>query len=96
MLEHRLAREERMLKNILNGLPHDISIYRVISVERFFEMIEEKFLVLVKPWKWDDPFEDLLSKTTVINKNGESIGFSVTNDYFGQCWTLKEESDGIC
>lgn len=87
--------KERMLENILNGLDADNVIYRVISIESFFEMIEEKRLVLVRPWKWEDPFEDLLSHTIVTNKAGDRIGFDVTRDFFGQCWTLKEESDGI-
>ena len=87
--------EERMIKNILNGLSPDTKIYRVVNVDRFFELIEERKLILVKPHKWDDPFENLLSKTIAINSKGERIGFSITNDFFGQCWTLRKECDGI-
>lgn len=90
-----LSPEERMLQNILNGLDADDVIYRVVSVECFFEMIEEKRTVLVRPCKWEDPFEDLLSHTIVTKKAGEKIKFAVTEDFFGQCWTLKKESDGI-
>lgn len=90
-----LSPKERMLENILNGLDPDNVIYRVVSVESFFEMIEEKRLVLVRPWKWEDPFEDLLSRTIVTNKAGDRIRLAVTGDFFGQCWTLKEESNGI-
>lgn len=73
-----LSPKERMLENILNGLDPDNVIYRVVSVESFFEMIEEKRLVLVRPWKWEDPFEDLLSRTIVTNKAGDRIRLAVT------------------
>lgn len=87
--------EQRMLENILNGLNPDQKIYRVFSIDRFFELIENRHLVLVKPELWDDPFENFLSKTTAVNSNGEQIGFNITNDFFGQCWTLRKECDGI-
>ena len=86
---------QRMIENILNDLSPDKKIYRVVRVDRFFEMIEGKNLILVKPRKWDDPFENLLSKTIAINSKGEKIGFNITNDFFGQCWTLRKECDGI-
>jgi len=94
-MPQKMDAEERMIKNILNGLSPDTKIYRVVNVDRFFELIEERKLILVKPHKWDDPFENLLSKTIAINSKGERIGFSITNDFFGQCWTLRKECDGI-
>jgi hypothetical protein len=87
--------EQRMLENILHKLDPNQKIYRVISIKRFFELIEDEILVLIKPYKWNDPFEDLLSKTVTINSKGEHIGFNITKDYYGQCWTLREECDGI-
>ncbi len=87
--------EERMKENILNDLNESESIYRFLSATRFFELLNQKELVLVKPKKWDDPFEDFLSYTIAKNKKGESINFNVTKDFYGQCWTLREECDGI-
>lgn len=90
-----LSPEERMKENILNGLDIDSPIFRFVRTERLFELVETKKIVLVKPWKWDDPFENFLSKTIVVNKKKEKVGFNVTNDFYGQCWTLKDECDGI-
>lgn len=95
MVQFNLNAEERMKKNILNELDENDIIYRFIEVDRFFEMIEKKKLILVKPRKWDDPFEDFLSKAIVINSKGIRIRFNVTNDFYGQCWTLKGECDGM-
>jgi hypothetical protein len=81
--------------NILNQLKPNEKIFRVVSVERFFELITGKTLALVKPYKWNDPFENFLSKTIFINSKKERTGFNLTNDFFGQCWTLREECDGI-
>jgi len=87
--------DTRMKENILHGLGSDDTIYRFVTVDRFFEMIHCKKLVLVRPNKWEDPFEDFLSRTEFINKKGERTGFALTRDFFGNCWTLREECDGI-
>ncbi|MGV8080976.1 MAG: DUF2971 domain-containing protein [Syntrophales bacterium] len=87
--------EQRMKNNILNELNENESVYRFLKIDHFFEMIDKKELILRKPSLWNDPFEDFLSKTTVINKRGERVGFNVTKDMYGQCWTLRNECDGI-
>jgi hypothetical protein len=81
--------------NILGNIKPDTKIYRVITLERFFELIKNNNLVLAKPKLWDDPFENLLSKTIIIDQQGFEIGFNVSNDFYGQCWTQKKECDGI-
>ena len=43
----------------------DTKIYRYIKVDRLFEMIMNKKLVLVNPRKWDDTFESILSMVTI-------------------------------
>jgi hypothetical protein len=87
--------KERMKKNILNGLGETESVYRFLKVDHFFDMVDKKELILRKPKDWNDPFEDFLSKTIVIDKKGDRIGFEVTKDFYGQCWTLRDECDGI-
>lgn len=81
--------------NILNGLEPDEKIFRVLKVNRFFELVTKKELVLVKPFKWEDPFENFLSNTVFINPKKQRHEFNLTNDFFGQCWTLNKECDGI-
>lgn len=81
----------------LNQLDPDAFIYRVFTYQRFKAMLLEKKLTLLAPRKWDDPFENFLSKipAKVTGVNGlVSLG-GIFKNYFGQCWTLKEESDAI-
>ncbi len=81
-------------RNLLNGLGPDTRIFRYTGVDSFFDMIADRHLLLRKPHLWDDPSENILRKTRVRH-NDRSIGFNLTNDFFGQCWTLSEECDGF-
>lgn len=85
---------EHPTRNLLNGLKPSDRLYRFLRLDRFLDLVSHRILLLRKPHTWDDPFENFLSKTT-IDDNGQSVGFNLTNDYFGQCWTLREECDGM-
>lgn len=74
----------------------DIPIYRLMSIERFLFMLESKKLTLRRPHLWDDPFENILRRAIVRLKNGTDFDFeSLMNCFYGQCWTLEEESDAM-
>ncbi len=81
-------------RNLLNDLNPERRVFRFLSEDRFLELVANQKLVLRKPHLWDDPFENFLSKTIIIWK-GQKVGFNITNDFFGQCWTLTEECDGF-
>ena len=95
MINFNADPDTRMKENILYDLGSDDTIYRFVTVDRFFEMIHSKKIVLVRPIKWEDPFEDFLSRTEFINKKGERTGFALTRNFFSNCWTLRAECDGI-
>lgn len=95
MINFNADPDTRMKENILHVLGSDDTIYRVVPVNRFFEIIHSKQLVLVRPKKWEDPFEDFLSRAEFTNKKGERTGFALTRKFFGNCWTLRAECDGI-
>jgi Protein of unknown function (DUF2971) len=73
----------------------DNPIFRVFSIERLLEIFSSKSLVLVKPSKWDDPFENFILKSRVKFENGELAGIEFGNFIFGQCWSLLNESDAM-
>ena len=52
MTYHWFAKGRRA-KNLLNDLHEDDVVYRVFSKNRFFEMLNNKKLSLVKPRLWD-------------------------------------------
>ena len=55
----------------------------------------ERQLTLVKPKKWDDPFENALLASTFETSNGERTSFAAKNSIYGQCWTLHRETDAM-
>lgn len=87
-----------LLQSILNFTEADLDtqIYRVMPAHRLFDIFESSQLTLVQPGKWDDPFENLILKGLI---NGVLERFPASkvfrNDIFGQCWTLKRESDAM-
>src|SRR4051812_3004578 len=69
-----------------------INVYRIISLERFFEMFTKKENVLVKPQKWEDPFENFILNWP--SRADESAKF-VRPTVHGQCWTVGKASDAM-
>lgn len=41
----------------------DKNIYRIFSFDRLTEMFNERKITLLKPKKWDDPFENFILKS---------------------------------
>ncbi len=76
----------------------NLNIYRILEVEHLFNIFESKFIGLTSPHKWEDPYERFLTSCFAIDKDNENIshvysGFA--KGVYGQCWTLKKESDAI-
>ncbi|MBA3017755.1 MAG: DUF2971 domain-containing protein [Proteobacteria bacterium] len=69
-------------------------IYRTISFSRLVELFETKQNTLLSPSLWDDPFENFILKAA-FDLNGEKVTFSIHEKCFGQCWSLKRESDAM-
>jgi hypothetical protein len=60
-------------------------VYRIISIERFYELFATRQNVLVSPEMWDDPFENFILKSQHMSRDG----------WFGQCWTRHSASDAM-
>jgi hypothetical protein len=60
-------------------------VYRVISLNRLYELFATRQNVLVSPAKWEDPFENFILKSQRISRHG----------WFGQCWTRHRASDAM-
>jgi len=73
----------------------DKPIFRVFSIERLLETYTKKALVLVKPKKWDDPFENFILKSKAKLQTGEQVDFAFADSIFGQCWSQLQESDAM-
>lgn len=72
----------------------DKPIYRIFPIARFLQILSVKKLTLVKPHKWDDPFENALLKSQ-FRIGSESAEFEAKNSVYGQCWTQHRETDAM-
>jgi hypothetical protein len=74
----------------------DKRIFRVLDFNFLKDLYERRKLVLSRPGKWDDPFENILLKLRVVTVTpGEEICIrGVLDIFFGQCWSDRpEETD---
>jgi len=60
-------------------------VYRIVSIERLYELFENRENVLVSPSRWEDPFENFILKGQRVSRRG----------WFGQCWTRQRASDAM-
>lgn len=67
------------------------SLYRVMTLEQFIDMIINKHNILVLPSCWEDPYEKILG----TDKDSIAKGTFSEQRWYGQCWSIAEENDGI-
>lgn len=70
-------------------------IYRVMPLRRLFDLFSNRQNVLVRPSKWDDPFENFILNAPARLPDGTIATFGFSNDFYGQCWTRQASSDAI-
>lgn len=63
-----------------------IEVYRIFGVERLFQIINDKSLVLLSPGKWEDPYEQALQRLLETKNN---------NKIYGLCWSTRSRSDAL-
>lgn len=73
----------------------DKPIYRIIRFSTLEQIFNEQKLTLVKPKKWDDPFENFILKSTGILPDGRELEIGFREHFYGQCWSLTKESDAM-
>lgn len=66
-----------------------------MPIHRVLQALAERQLALVKPMKWDDPFENALLASPFETVDGEVCTFSAKDSVYGQCWTLHRETDAM-
>lgn len=82
-------------QSIIGNIKPQTKIYRIFPRKRFFELFEERKNALVRPKKWNDPFENIFLNSPVKNTNGENGSFDFHDDVYAQCWTLETASDAM-
>jgi hypothetical protein len=82
-------------KNVFGLESLDVPIYRIFRKCWLIESVQRKQLVLQRPARWQDPFENFLLTRRLIFY-GKLVGIEgFMKRLYGQCWTLCEESDAM-
>ena len=86
-----------MRRNFLNlsEIEIDKPIYRIIKINRLYQMYNSQKNVLLRTRKWQDPFENYIMNSTGELPSGEIFSFGFREHFYGQCWTQKIESDAL-
>jgi len=69
-----------------------VLLYRFITVQKLIDLFENRHLVMVKPSKWIDPFENIISKVKFRGKDGISY-IEYMDNVYGICFTKAKESN---
>jgi len=73
----------------------DRNIYRIVPLTRLIELFETGKNVLIRPHKWEDPFENFILRSKVRLTSGETIKYNFHDRICGQCWTFNRASDAM-
>jgi hypothetical protein len=88
-------REDYLDNNAIN-LDLSEDIYRIFNFDYFISDFKQNILTLVRPSKWDDPFENFLLNAEGVLEDGRLVSFeNIRNSYYAQCWSLNKECDGL-
>lgn len=79
----------------LSSSERDNFVYRIVSLDRLYELFKSSRNVLVKPHKWEDPFENFILKCKVRLPDGRHAAIGFHDDFYAQCWTLQSASDAM-
>ena len=70
-------------------------LYRIFSQHRFRELVADRMNSLVRPAKWEDPFENALLKAKGVLEDGARVSVGFKDDLYAQCWTTNRDSDAM-
>ncbi len=82
----------------INSVELDLkeNLYRIFDYGYFKNDLKDKKLTLVHPHLWQDPFENFFLRAKGKTQDGLEVSFEpVRNSYYSQCWSLKQECDGL-
>lgn len=71
----------------------DRPIYRIVSCERFLQILRDRENGLVRPRLWDDPFENFILNCSAVTPDGTPTKIRFRHQLYGQCWSLHRETD---
>ena len=73
----------------------DAPIFRYMSVDRYYELIEDRYIALTHISHWEDPYEGFIYRGGIGTNNGQADDiYDLFKSVYGQSWTVEgQESD---
>jgi len=89
--------KEFIFDNWDNKITKKTKIYRYVTLGQFLSIVENKSTFFKRLSAWSDTWEAPGRNIPTEHEDGslEYPSFSISQEFFGQCWTLKEESDAM-
>ena len=82
--------DEEYIKNL--GTP----IFRYMSVDRYYELIENRYITLTHISHWEDPYEGFIYRGGIGADNGLANDiYDLFKSVYGQSWTVQQEESDI-
>lgn len=69
-------------------------LYRIDTLERLFEILDNSQLTFVRPKRWSDPLENILFNAKTL-KNGMPFEHPGKKNIYAQCWTYDNDNYGL-
>ncbi|WP_116789021.1 hypothetical protein [Flavobacterium psychrotrophum] len=76
------------LNQHLNKYPY---IYRIELLDRFFQILDNKEIVFVKPSCWTDPMENIIFNARILKGDTEYV-HPAKDKIYAQCWSYDDDS----
>src|SRR5258706_6561655 len=77
----------------------DATIYRIFSIDRFYQVLQSGNLVLVEPRFWEDPRENVLMHCGISDTSKRPFQQHFFDAFrrpiYAQCWSMVKESDAL-
>lgn len=93
--EYGIKDVDRVLKKLIQGVPLDQPIYRIMPAEYFCDSVQNRRLLFVAPEKWDDPYEAALLYGLQLEHHDADLAHTYKNAIVAQCWSVEKECDGL-
>ena len=82
-------------KSLVEDFDSNKALYRIIPFDGLLQMLNEGMNYLVKIRLWEDMYENFILKEA-LKCDGKEIGMnSLSEVFYGQCWTSKMSSDAM-
>lgn len=89
--------EKTLYEQMSKKVTDNHKLYRIMPLEQLMNMLEDSTNTLVRPSKWEDPYEELMmiSKIQSDDSQGRDIKTLDWKRWYGQCWSYVNESDSL-